>query len=162
MTQVCIVFDPCNHTNSPITHTSLSRPLPYHSGGLTKRAGLQVWRDNKNPMGNWRMSNDLIGIPSSIMNRSKNNDWYKVLKSFWRTYRDSKHAPKLPNAKRTNQSVLMATPPPPWVPLLILGLPWDEAHEPHMPWSKYWQLTITSWWFQPIWKILVKMGIFPK
>ena len=20
----------------------------------------------------------------------------------------------------------------------------------------------TSWWFQPIWKILVKMGIFPK
>ena len=21
---------------------------------------------------------------------------------------------------------------------------------------------ITSWWFQPIWKILVKMGIFPK
>ena len=24
------------------------------------------------------------------------------------------------------------------------------------------QITITSWWFQPLWKILVKMGIFPK
>ena len=23
-------------------------------------------------------------------------------------------------------------------------------------------LPSTSWWFQPIWKILVKMGIFPK
>ena len=22
--------------------------------------------------------------------------------------------------------------------------------------------TLPSWWFQPIWKILVKMGIFPK
>ena len=22
--------------------------------------------------------------------------------------------------------------------------------------------TKTSWWFQPLWKILVKMGIFPK
>ena len=24
------------------------------------------------------------------------------------------------------------------------------------------QRVITSWWFQPLWKILVKMGIFPK
>ena len=22
--------------------------------------------------------------------------------------------------------------------------------------------TVSSWWFQPVWKILVKMGIFPK
>ena len=31
-------------------------------------------------------------------------------------------------------------------------------------WFSYWlkQHHKTSWWFQPIWKILVKMGIFPK
>ena len=23
-------------------------------------------------------------------------------------------------------------------------------------------ICISSWWFEPIWKILVKMGIFPK
>ena len=28
-------------------------------------------------------------------------------------------------------------------------------------WTENYQ-TITSWWFQPIWKILVKLGIFPK
>ncbi len=31
--------------------------------------------------------------------------------------------------------------------------------------SRIWdvhQMSMTSWWFQPIWKILVKMGIFPK
>ena len=27
---------------------------------------------------------------------------------------------------------------------------------------KHFRLLLTGWWFQPIWKILVKMGIFPK
>ena len=29
-------------------------------------------------------------------------------------------------------------------------------------WFNVWMPTKTCWWFQPIWKILVKMGIFPK
>ncbi len=28
--------------------------------------------------------------------------------------------------------------------------------------KKSWVVSFTGWWFQPIWKILVKMGIFPK
>ena len=33
---------------------------------------------------------------------------------------------------------------------------------PHILQPGLGQQKITSWWFQPNWKILVKMGVFPK
>ena len=50
-----------------------------------------------------------------------------------------------------------------------LGPPPPRSH-PTSLWtnnisSKPWRFTrygITGWWFQPIWKVLVKLGIFPK
>ena len=42
---------------------------------------------------------------------------------------------------------------------------WDEKGRSTHPWMVHFygiNLSGTSWWFQPIWKILVKIGIFPK
>ena len=36
---------------------------------------------------------------------------------------------------------------------MLFGLPSTQTKQ---------QSNISSWWFQPIWKILIKMGIFPK
>ena len=38
----------------------------------------------------------------------------------------------------------------------------NENHGPLNVWGAEKANMLSSWWFQPIWKILVKMGIFPK
>ena len=45
----------------------------------------------------------------------------------------------------------------------FLGVsPWDFHQKVGNPEIRIWSKPDTSWWFQPIWKILVKMEIFPK
>ena len=40
---------------------------------------------------------------------------------------------------------------------------WDYITNPEtIGMFKNKSLNITGWWFQPLWKILVKMGTFPK
>ena len=36
----------------------------------------------------------------------------------------------------------------------------NNVENPYLPYFN--DHVIASWWFQPLWKILVKMGIFPK
>ena len=47
--------------------------------------------------------------------------------------------------------------PVPWVRWFVKrgSTRWAPAYQ-------FFQMDLSSWWFQPIWKILVKMGIFPK
>ena len=46
-------------------------------------------------------------------------------------------------------------------PTLLCGDNINHDKDPYQTASRIWPIC-TGWWFQPIWKILVKMGIFPK
>ena len=48
-------------------------------------------------------------------------------------------------------------------PNLQVGVVWEEIwKKKHCKYVYVYIYILSSWWFQPIWKILVEMGIFPK
>ena len=50
----------------------------------------------------------------------------------------------------------------PWLPKLSMNCKIQTCLPFYCTWNPLRLKTLTSWWFQPIWKILVKLDIFPK